>query len=1246
MSETTKNGKLYAVSNAHLDTQWNWTIVDTIRDCIKNTMEYNFELFKNYPGYKMNFEGAFRYKLMKEYYPEKYKKVKKYVKEGKWNPVGAAWDSMDVNVPSGEALMRQILLGNNYFEKEFGIVTKDIFLPDCFGFRASLPSIEAHMGLNGFSTQKLVWGVGAPRLSPDGKVLPPMLNSDLPQMDLGRWRGPDGKSIFVSLLEGSYSYDFDNKGDERPIDQREEYAKAIEHNKKYAGVARRSMYFGTGDYGGSCNKNSARMLQRALEHKDGKGNYEVIAASPTDIYEGLTEEEINALPVYEGGLLIPHGYGAMTSHTAMKRLNRYNELLADRTERASVAARHIAAEPYPKKKLDEAWKTFLWHQFHDDITGTSIADAYVFSHNDLLLARNLFTGELQNALSTIEKRLDTRGKGTPYVVYNPSAFTRKEAFALPFEGEFACAYKGKAKLPTAVYEENGKKKAVFSATLSPMSFTVIHIREEKHRYASSLRVKKTLLENDCLKVRFDTKGNVCSVYDKRLNKELLRAPVRFEIYPDSSTTWPSWEYTLDDLKKKPVCPEENIEIEMIDRRPLCVGMKITKTFGRSRFETTILLEEGSGCLKFENKVQWYERASNLFVSFPLTAENEYTLFDSDPGAVKGGITDSYPYFMHNVHKWADQKDTSGDYGVLIANDCKYGMIKPDKNTLALALIHTPKAKYLPKSGQDWQDFGTNLFSFTLEGYQNDRTEAIRHAEALNNPLTAVKGNMHKGNAESLSFLELSGSGAVLTAVKEEEKGDMLILRVRETEGTKEQDIRIDLPLCTIKNLYACDGYERIGEELEHGEKGFVFDLEKYETKTFALKLENPTTRRVKDLPVELPLNSRLFRNRKEKGDSEFSLPLELASEKELSMGTNFKVSTEENNVCRCKGQTVELPESAAYLRIIAASTNGRKEVGFLLDGEEKTVSVAPMHEPVGSIESVVSGVTSYVTKDPVAAVYTHTYNRDGEDNLYDFAYFFTYELPLNGAKTLTLPEDESIVLLSAVTTDRKICAFATEQYDHYETDVNSAKHHLTAEGCQKGDGDYAEGALVLLYAPTINKSAIFEDFEGEGIVRKEGNFAVVQMGNRNLSVKARYKSLGENLAKGKPCTANNEVNSHECAAKALDGDSQTKWCGNWDENHICTLTVDLQEVKEISSYLICHAGTMESKHWNTADFEILVKKNSEDEWIVVDSVNKNQENITHRSFEKQYARYVMLRITKPTKSGDSHARIYDFEIFK
>ena len=1235
-----KKAKLFAVSNAHLDTQWNWTIVDTIRDCIKNTLDYNFPLFRKYPFYEFNFEGAFRYKLMKEYYPAKYKQVKKYVKEGRWHPVGAAWDAMDVNVPSGEALMRQILIGNNWFEKEFGVISKDIFLPDCFGFRASLPSIEAHMGLMGFSTQKLAWGAGAPLLAPDGRVLPPMPDSELPRLDLGRWIGPDGKGVFVSLQGGNYTYNFDNHNDERPIKERSELAEAIAHNETYSGVARRMMYYGTGDYGGAPSDGSARLLQAAA---DSDGDFDVIAAAPTDVYEGLTEEEIAGLPVYQGALLIPHGYGAMTSHTAMKRLNRKNERLADRTERASVAAKYLVGEAYPKKRLDEGWKTFLWHQFHDDLTGTSIASAYRYSHNDELLAANVFAGELQNALSAVERKLDTRGKGQPYVVYNPSAFPRCETVRLPYAGTDGCVFLDGKRMPTA--QENGC--VVFRTTLAPLSFTVVHVRAERHRTSSALKVGVGILENDCLRVRVSRSGEVRSIFDKKLNRELLTAPIAFEIYPDTSTVWPAWEYSFADLKKQPKRLPGAAEIEVIDRRPVYVALKITKKYQQSVFETTVTLAEGASALRFDNRVRWYERASNLFVRFPLAAANDTAVFDADPGAVRGGITDSYPYFMHNVHEWADQQDESGDFGVLIANDCKYGMTKKDRNTLSLALIHTPKGSYQPASGQDFQDFGLNLFSYTIQAYGADRTEALRGAEALNLPTACVEANVHRGAYKQISFLALGGSGAQLCACKEEEKGDRLIVRVKETEGRAQKGLRITLPMNRIKRVCACDGYERIGREMQRDESGFRFDLDAYSVASFALEVEKAPCRGTRDIKIPLPVNEKLFTQRGEKlADARCALPAELFAETVNANGVSYRLTGGEKDVLKAVGQKITLPEPRKYLRILAAARSDRKPFTFLVGTEKNTLSVAPLNCPVGSIESSVAGTANAVTKDSVAVCYTHTHDENGADRLYDFAYLFEYELPLNGEAALTLPDDEELLLFAATATDKARRPMSAEIYDDYGVDSDRPMHRLTVVGCD-GSGVYPEGALVRIFAPTLTDDALFIGFEkSDDIITIDENLAVVRIGTENLTVKALYKKLGRDLARGKRCRANHEMNRHESAEHALDGNSDTKWCGTRDENGVCTLIVDLGKAEEISSYLIVHAGSRESSLWNTVDFEILTKVREAEKWSLADSVSDNRDKLTNRSFSPRRARYVMLRITQPCRDGDSHARIYGFQIYR
>ena len=186
-----KDKKIYTIATAHLDTVWNWDFEHVIKVCIPATLDENFKHFEQYPEYRFNFEGSYRYELMEEYYPEKFEQLRKYVEEGKWNVTGSSYENGDVNVPSPEALFRNILYGNRYFEKKFGKKSNDIFLPDCFGFGWALPSIIEHAGIKGFSTQKLSWGsaYGIP-------------------FDIGRWYGVNGKYALASLNAKSYCTTF------------------------------------------------------------------------------------------------------------------------------------------------------------------------------------------------------------------------------------------------------------------------------------------------------------------------------------------------------------------------------------------------------------------------------------------------------------------------------------------------------------------------------------------------------------------------------------------------------------------------------------------------------------------------------------------------------------------------------------------------------------------------------------------------------------------------------------------------------------------------------------------------------------------------------------------------------------------------------------------------------------------------------------------------------------------------------
>ncbi|GAE83175.1 hypothetical protein [Bacteroides reticulotermitis] len=48
-TQAQKKSKAYLVSNAHLDTQWNWDIQTTIDEYLKHTLIRNFYLFQHYP---------------------------------------------------------------------------------------------------------------------------------------------------------------------------------------------------------------------------------------------------------------------------------------------------------------------------------------------------------------------------------------------------------------------------------------------------------------------------------------------------------------------------------------------------------------------------------------------------------------------------------------------------------------------------------------------------------------------------------------------------------------------------------------------------------------------------------------------------------------------------------------------------------------------------------------------------------------------------------------------------------------------------------------------------------------------------------------------------------------------------------------------------------------------------------------------------------------------------------------------
>mgnify|MGYP001256013529 FL=1 len=466
---------IFAIPYSHLDDQWRWSYPQVAREFIKNTLDDNFEYFEEYPNFNFNWTGAFRYQMMKEYYPEKYKELKEWVADGRWYPAGTSWTENVVNVPSTESVIRQILMGSQFFKKEFGTESREYMLPDCFGFGYALPSVLSHCGVNGFSTQKLTWE------SANG----------IP-FNIGKWIGPDGNYVIAALNAGNYAGAHEDvySNDEKTI-------KRLKENEAVSGLPIDFFYFGGGDKnnadrGGAPRKVNLETIEKSIKTD---GPVKLIVAQPDLMFNAITEEQADKFPTWNSDLLlVKHSTGVLTSQAYQKKINRDAEILADASEKAAVTAHLLNGAAYPYEALNSGWGLFLSNQFHDILPGTCIPEAHSFGWNDGIIAINKFDGVYKDAIGTIAQTLNTNVPGVPVLVYNQLSFPRKdnvEAFipeALTNATSIAVFNaKGKEVPSQIVVGFDGKRRMLFQADLPAIGAAVFSVREAKTKIKSTKR---------------------------------------------------------------------------------------------------------------------------------------------------------------------------------------------------------------------------------------------------------------------------------------------------------------------------------------------------------------------------------------------------------------------------------------------------------------------------------------------------------------------------------------------------------------------------------------------------------------------------------------------------------------------------------------------------------------------------------------------------------------------------------------
>jgi len=636
-------------------------------------------------------------------------------------------------------------------------------------------------------------------------------------------------------------------------------------------------------------------------------------------------------------------------------------------------------------------------QFHDIAAGTATPKAYEYSWNDDLIARNQFNAVLKDALDAIASQLDTRGEGTPIILYNPLNVPRSDGM-------------------TAV---------------PPVGFVVTHVHSTN--MTNELKVDEHSIENNSYRVKIDANGDISSIVDKHNGRELLSAPARLAFQTEKPHDWPAWNMDWDDQKQPPRGYVGGpAKIRVVERGPVRASVEVTRDAEGSHFVQTISLAatgDAAHRIEIHNSIDWKTSAAARKATFPLTAKNPKATYNWEVGTVQRGNNEPRSFEVPS-HQWIDLTDASGDFGVSILTGAKYGSDKPDDSTLRLTLLYTPGlgtgngASYADQTSQDW---GHHEFTYALFAHHGSWQEGTQwQAMQLDQPLLVFQTTKHAGPlGKKFSLLRVSNRNVRVMALKKAETSDDIIVRVVEIAGKPATDVRIAFaaPVTSVREV---DAQERKIGNMVVDEGGIAIDLSPYQLRTFALKLAPPDfhVRPVRSQSIALKTDETL------PGLATEMLPSTLPFGA-IAFKTNGKALIPE-------GQQIAIPKPFNRVYVLAAAIEGGQKAPPLGRIEywsgkigqwdtrlwqTRVVDLPPYPDAPPNAPPRKRSVTEFAGLDPayakpapIAWFASHSHAADGSDLPYQYSYLFAYTAAVDG--TLTLPDDDKIRIFAITASDQ------------------------------------------------------------------------------------------------------------------------------------------------------------------------------------------------------------------------------------
>ena len=723
-----------AVGHAHIDVGWLWPVRESIRKCGR-TFSSQLALMEKYPDYIFGASQAELYKMTKDNYPELFRKIARRIAEGRWEVQGAWWVEADCNIISGESMCRQFLHGKNFFRDEFGVDVRNLWIPDVFGYSASLPQMIRKAGCDHFLTQKISWS---------------QFNT-FPHNTF-RWVGIDGTEVLTHFPpEDTYNA--------RAMPR--ERISAANRFREAGCLDRFASLIGIGDGGGGP---SERYLEASARVSNLEGCPKAVFRRAEDFFRDI-EPQAAELPVWQGELYLELHRGTLTTQAHTKRNNR-------KCEQALTALEFLAsclpADQYPAEMLDACWKKVLLNQFHDIIPGSSIGLVYQTTEKEHAMVLARCAEEMRKAADTL---------------FRPCQDAAVLVNTLP------TAWQGCVELPPdwrdgAVADDEGVEydtqvedgRVVAYVDIPGSSFLTLRLRRGEGQAAELETAGERVLENDLIRYEFDGAGQLVSAIDKRDGRELMTAPGNvLSLYADQPLNHEAWDvdiYYPRDFRQQLSCTSAG----MPQVGPCRSFLTFTFEGPASKVTQTVVLGPDSTRLDFVTHVDWHEYRTMLRTAFPVAVAADQAVFDIQYGYVRRPT--------HNNTSWDEAKfETAGqryadlsqdDYGVALLNDCKYGY-RVKGSVLDLNLLRSPKHP-------DYNaDMGEHDMTYSLYPHAGDHIAgAVPEQAAMLNRDVHVALNREAGAAD-VPCQVLSDS-VNLEVLKRAEKDDSLILRLVETAG--------------------------------------------------------------------------------------------------------------------------------------------------------------------------------------------------------------------------------------------------------------------------------------------------------------------------------------------------------------------------------------------------------------------------------------------------------------------------------